>query len=83
MSPVEDNDKRLPYIDKCVELCWYMNIQERPVVIDFDYQKGDKFRTDVHRHYTKTGSTCDFLVWPPMFLYDGGPLLQKGVMQPM
>ncbi|KAK3099616.1 hypothetical protein FSP39_007084 [Pinctada imbricata] len=71
-----------PFLIKSIELCWYMNIQEKPIELLFDTEKGCNFRTDLYRHYTKSGTSCDYLVWPAMLLYDNGPLLQKGVIQP-
>ncbi|KAK3100045.1 hypothetical protein FSP39_013878 [Pinctada imbricata] len=71
-----------PFVNKCVELCWYMSIQEKPVMLVFDAEKGRSFRTDLYRLYTKSGTKCDFLVWPAMLLHDKGPILQKGVIQP-
>jgi hypothetical protein len=40
-----------------------------------------QFDTDSFRHYTKSGSTVDYVVWPVLFLHEGGPIICKGVAQ--
>ncbi|KAK3100552.1 hypothetical protein FSP39_021677 [Pinctada imbricata] len=70
------------YVEKCMRLCWLMHIQDRQIVLLFEFDRDKPFSTDVYRHFTKVGKMGDYLVWPPMFLYEGGPLLQKGVIQP-
>ncbi|KAK3100067.1 hypothetical protein FSP39_014227 [Pinctada imbricata] len=71
------------YFKKCVTLCWMMRVQEPPVVLSFDCEKGKTVNADLYRHYTRTGTKIDFMVWPAMILYEGGPLLSKGVFQPL
>lgn len=39
------------------------------------------FRKDVYKEYTKSGRYLDYVVWPVMFLHEGGPILVKGVAQ--
>ncbi|WAR09281.1 hypothetical protein MAR_019239, partial [Mya arenaria] len=58
----------------CVELCWLMSVQDPPVVFDTP-KTGGKFDSDRYRTYTKTGKHLDYVVWPPMLLHAGGPLL--------
>ncbi|XP_052811948.1 uncharacterized protein MCAP_0864-like [Mya arenaria] len=64
----------------CVELCWLMSVQDPPVVFDTP-KTGGKFDSDRYRTYTKMGKQLDYVVWPPMLLHAGGPLLAKGVAQ--
>jgi hypothetical protein len=33
------------------------------------------------RHFTKFGIQLDYVVWPALLLYEGGPLVVKGVVQ--
>lgn len=70
-----------PYIGHCVQLCWLMCVQDPPVNISWNVESGAKFNSDLYRHYTKTGYTVDFLVWPTLRLHQDGPLLCKGVAQ--
>lgn len=70
-----------PYIGQCVQLCWLMCVQDPPVYISWNLESGAKFSSDLYRHYTKTGYTVDYLVWPALRLHRDGPLLCKGVAQ--
>jgi hypothetical protein len=67
------------FIKKAVSLCWLMAIQDPPVVLTTKLT--GKFDTDRFRHYTKSGSTVDYVVWPVLFLHEGGPIICKGVAQ--
>ncbi|XP_052811945.1 trichohyalin-like isoform X2 [Mya arenaria] len=82
---VQKNKLKLPknterFYRSCVELCWLMSVQDPPVVFDTP-KTGGKFDSDRYRTYTKTGNQLDYVVWPPMLLHAGGPLLAKGVAQ--
>jgi hypothetical protein len=87
----EDPDFMLPFeivvnccesfIDKCVELCWLMQIQDPPMSLDFGSTKTvDQNR---FRFFTRSGNVVDFVVWPALLLHENGPLVQKGVVQPV
>jgi len=68
------------YYYRCVEVCWLMNVQDPPVVIDTG-TTGGPFNAERFRTYTKTGNTMDYVVWPPLLLHEGGAMLAKGVAQ--
>lgn len=80
----EKTAKRLEaYIDRCIELCWYMVTQDPAVVLDDKLPKaGDEFDRDVYRFHTKSGSKIEYVVWPALYLGKGGYLLLQGVAQP-
>lgn len=69
------------YITKCVELCWLMRVQDPPVCLTWDVPEDKSFNTEVYRAYTKSGHHIEYVVWPAMYLYEGGPVLMKGVAQ--
>ncbi|KAK3594511.1 hypothetical protein CHS0354_030857 [Potamilus streckersoni] len=72
------------YMNECVDLCWMMNLHQKPMHLDISVQDRDgykSFDTEKFRPYTKTGQHVDFVVWPALYLFDGGSLLQKGVAQ--
>ena len=73
-----------PYILKCVELCWLVVVQTPPVYINTQLKTipGEPFNNDLFKFYSDTGDKMDYLVWPPLFLKEGGPVLCKGVAQP-
>ena len=57
-----------------------MCVQDPPVVLDWSAQEG-AFNVDLYRAYTKSGSQLEFVVWPIIYLHEGGPVLLKGVAQ--
>lgn len=69
------------FLKECFKICWLMAIQDPPVVLRNTDRKGDVFNADLFKPYTKSGSKIEFIVWPPLLLYDGGPVLCKGVAQ--
>ncbi|XP_060080922.1 uncharacterized protein LOC132560277 [Ylistrum balloti] len=70
-----------PYINKCVTLCWLMNVQNPPVYMAKDVESGDPFDGTRHKHYTRMGTVVDFVVWPTLHLTKQGAVLCKGVVQ--
>jgi hypothetical protein len=46
-----------------------------------DFQPGeDTFDRQVYKEYTQMGTKVKFLVWPALFLHEGGALISKGVI---
>jgi hypothetical protein len=35
------------------------------------------------RLFTRNGERLDYMVWPALLLHENGPLVQKGVVQPV
>ncbi|XP_076117903.1 uncharacterized protein LOC143085443 [Mytilus galloprovincialis] len=66
-----------PYVDTCMEICWYAAINDPKLDFSFEPTKNK----DDFRGYTKSGKFVDYLVWPAMYLHTDGPLLYKGVVQ--
>lgn len=75
------DQKLQSFVKECVELCWLMLLQEPPVVIGEHSRTGDDFDANTYKPYTQTGIKFEYLVWPPLYLYQGGQLLEKGVAQ--
>lgn len=65
-----------PFVEACLELCWYSITSDPPLHYAFSVDKVDDFRG-----YTKGGEDVDYVVWPAMYLYEYGPLIYKGVVQ--
>lgn len=66
-----------PYLEGCMELCWYSAICDPP--LEYVFEIGDQLAD--FREYTKSGKVVDFVVWPAMYLCKHGPLMCKGVAQ--
>ncbi|XP_052792370.1 uncharacterized protein LOC128226505 isoform X2 [Mya arenaria] len=72
----------LAYVRKCVTFCWSARRHDPPVYIDFMEVTDDTLLDlNVYKPYTKKGKLVDYVVWPPIYLHKGGPMLSKGVAQ--
>ncbi|XP_061184465.1 uncharacterized protein LOC133192479 [Saccostrea echinata] len=78
------------YIDSCeiyikasINICWMMKMQEVPMFLDFTCQREGPLNKDFYKEYTKSGKLCDYLVWPLLLLHKDGPVMQKGIVQPL
>ena len=58
-----------------------MCVKDPPVVLDFNFKRGDPFNKDKLSAFTKAGDSVDYLVWPMMYLNENGPVMSKGVTQ--
>ncbi|XP_076070170.1 uncharacterized protein LOC143041919 isoform X2 [Mytilus galloprovincialis] len=77
---VQYRDCCLTYIENCVNLCYYVAVQDPPMVIDF--VPGQIFDKQSWKEYTRSGTEVEYVVWPALYLYKGGPIMAKGVVQP-
>ncbi|XP_052279972.1 putative leucine-rich repeat-containing protein DDB_G0290503 isoform X1 [Dreissena polymorpha] len=70
------------YVKACASICWEMRIHQPPVCLEFvEVDDQTPLNTATYKHYTKSGPRMDYVVWPALYLYKGGPLLSKGVAQ--
>lgn len=69
------------YTDKCIELTWFMNVQDPQMVLVWPDMVELDSLTDYFRYYTATGTTLDHEVWPALLLCKDGPMTVKGVAQ--
>ncbi|XP_056013137.1 uncharacterized protein LOC125678320 isoform X2 [Ostrea edulis] len=69
------------YIDKCVELTWYMCIQDPPMHLHCLHEKDTISRAEFAFHGRK-GKTTSVCVWPALFLFRDGHLVTKGHVLP-
>ncbi|XP_056013046.1 uncharacterized protein LOC125682416 [Ostrea edulis] len=71
-----------PFVEKSLELCWYMVTQSPPLHMEINFPEGTPLDKNVLKHYTVSGDIIAFVVWPALYLHKDGPLLCKGVAQP-
>ena len=71
------------YTAKCLEVCLLMNMCDPPIAIGSPPTKGSVFDNTIYKVFTKNGNTVGYVVWLPLYLHKNGPLLQKGVAQPI
>lgn len=60
-----------------------MTLQDPPMFLLSKIIRKADFDSDLFRPYTKSGDKYDFLVWPPLVLHENGPVVVKGVAQPL
>ena len=75
--------KTIEFANRCVHVCWLMAVQDPPVVFGNLPKKYKKIDTNAYRPYTSSGSETDYAVWPALYLHENGPILCKGVVQPI
>ncbi|KAK3582924.1 hypothetical protein CHS0354_009731 [Potamilus streckersoni] len=84
-APNKDLTSTSKYLTSCIDLCWKMGAKEKPMYLDIVAEKNDGsemiFDLDKFRAYTKSGERVAFVVWPALFLHEGGPILYKGIAQ--
>ncbi|KAK3582903.1 hypothetical protein CHS0354_009709 [Potamilus streckersoni] len=71
----------IEYVESCIKICWMMHILDPPVCIETRGSKGDRFNTTLYEPFTKPGKKLGYIVWPPLFLTEGGSLLTKGIAE--
>ncbi|XP_062568535.1 uncharacterized protein LOC134230709 [Saccostrea cucullata] len=75
--------KTAQFADRCIELCWLMQSTQPPVHLSVDIPESRELKHETFKAYTKSGHCIDYVVWPAMYLHKEGPLLSKGVAQPL
>ncbi|XP_060076953.1 uncharacterized protein LOC132556558 [Ylistrum balloti] len=79
MDPTLHNNRQvLAYVKRCVEITWYMVIQETPMVLISKVNRKSPFDTNIFRYYSTQGDKFDFVVWPALLMYSDGPIIIKG-----
>jgi hypothetical protein len=51
-------------------------------LISSNIKPGTVYNRDVYKEFVQNGDKVKHVVWPALFLHEGGPLLYKGVVQP-
>ncbi|KAH3843440.1 myosin-9-like isoform X2 [Dreissena polymorpha] len=69
----------MPYISLCFELSWCMASQEPPMYLLFKVRHGLDIEPDKFDTYQSNGKRVDYILWPAVFLEEGGACLQRGV----
>ncbi|KAL3863843.1 hypothetical protein ACJMK2_005571 [Sinanodonta woodiana] len=78
------NSKSLFYFSRgCVEVCWFMCMQEPPMIFVGKVEQNSPLDTKSFRCYSRPGDKVDYLVWPALLLHERGPVVVKGVVQPV
>ena len=73
----------LAFTSKCAELCWFMCIQDPPLVMEYDNLERKPVDRSKFNLYDRNGTITEFVVWPALLLHKNGPILAKGVVEPV
>ncbi|XP_060581614.1 uncharacterized protein LOC132738165 [Ruditapes philippinarum] len=71
------------FANKCFELTFALRLQDPPLFLDIietDKNDGHGIEKEVYKLVKRRGRKTKTIVWPPLYLYKGGPILAKGVM---
>ncbi|KAK3602844.1 hypothetical protein CHS0354_026403 [Potamilus streckersoni] len=75
----EPGTKIYVYAERCIELTWLMCIHDPPIYL-YRCKPGTPHQ-DIFKAYKRSGTIVEFCVWPCAYLYEGGPLISKGVAE--
>lgn len=81
-GPKNKFPKTTHFAERCVELCWFMQITQPPIYLSARIPDNGMMNTDIFKAYMKSGTKVEYIVWPIMYLHENGPLLTKGIAQP-
>jgi len=82
---MNSNEEKLlyRYINSCINITWRMVIQRPELCFVWPATgKEEHLNVDQFSHYTRSGPGIEYVVWPAMALYENGPILRKGTVQP-
>ncbi|XP_056013045.1 uncharacterized protein LOC125682420 isoform X3 [Ostrea edulis] len=72
------------FIDECIDVCWFMVIQNPPLAFYYhDGGEGQEFDKKRFQFYSQSGTKLKYVVWPALLLHKDGNLLRKGIAQPV
>lgn len=69
------------YTRKCVINCFYMLTSEKPMYMKLSFHQGGVIDRINLENFQSDGTRVDLMVWPALYLFDGGPLLNKGFVK--
>ncbi|XP_061185064.1 uncharacterized protein LOC133193105 [Saccostrea echinata] len=83
---LETNDEAIlkdieAYLKACVEICWFLCIQDPPMVLIIP-EKGETIDKKLFKMYKTSGDTVDICVWPALLLSEDGSVVCKGHVLP-
>ena len=72
----------MAYIEKCVEICWFLVLQTPPLYIGFTNLSAPNNDIDKGKYeVVGKGSKVDYVTWPPLQAWKDGDILLKGFVQ--
>ncbi|VDI22501.1 Hypothetical predicted protein [Mytilus galloprovincialis] len=68
------------FIEKSMKCCWLMCVTEPPMFLKFKWNKSEQIDLDEVEIEGSDGRYVDSMRWPTLYLYENGPLMNKGVV---
>ncbi|CAG2255438.1 unnamed protein product [Mytilus edulis] len=68
------------FIEKSMECCWLMCVTEPPMFLKFEWNKSEQIDLDELEIEGGDGKYVVNMRWPTLYLYENGPLMNKGVV---
>nr|XP_022327802.1 uncharacterized protein LOC111127081 isoform X2 [Crassostrea virginica] len=78
---VRQDPRVVSYVTKCVELCWYMCMQDPPMKLAVP-KKGETMDKNLFSFHGRKGRVVNCCVWAALLLHKDGPLVCKGYVLP-
>ncbi|XP_078326225.1 uncharacterized protein LOC111125624 isoform X2 [Crassostrea virginica] len=78
---IRQDSRVVSYVTKCVELCWYMCMQDPPMELAVP-KKGDPMDKNLFSFHGRKGKMVSCCVWAALLLHKDGPLVCKGYVLP-
>nr|XP_022325312.1 uncharacterized protein LOC111125625 [Crassostrea virginica] len=78
---VRQDARVVSYVTKCVELCWYMCMQDPPMELAVP-KKGEAMDKNLFSFHGRKGRVVNCCVWAALLLHKDGPLVCKGYVLP-
>ena len=74
-----EQDDIKAYILECLRVCRLMVIQDPPMTLLF--KPGATNLKEQFSAYQQKGTQIDIVVWPALFLKEGGPIVNQGIVK--
>ncbi|XP_045206784.2 ELKS/Rab6-interacting/CAST family member 1-like [Mercenaria mercenaria] len=73
----------MPYIERCIEICWFLNLQTPPMHIGFEDNALQDIAVDKAKYEITSGkgAKVDIVMWPPLYRAKEGLLMSKGCIK--
>ncbi|XP_052084455.1 uncharacterized protein LOC127721692 [Mytilus californianus] len=69
-----------PFIEKGMECCWLMSVTKPPMFLKFEWNKSEQIDLTELEIERGNGKYVESMRWPALYLYENGPLMNKGVV---
>lgn len=73
------------FVDKCVNIAWFIAIQSYPIILDDSVSRDKTFKYETYQPFDddddEDAAVYDYLIWPALLNAESNSLLCQGVAQ--